>query len=62
MKTETEKQPVEPEAQPLKEEDLNEVSGGIFIFPRLQKCKYCGEEIAVSALDKHIKTVHPEKA
>lgn len=61
MNIEKEKQPVEPEEQPLKEEELDEVNGGIFLFSRSRKCEYCGKEVSALGLDTHKRTVHPEK-
>ena len=65
MKIEKEKQPVEPEAQPLKEEELNEVNGGgpgptdwIFV-PRPEKsaawtCSWCGEVMTQGDKQSHL--------
>ena len=61
MNIEKEKQPVEPEAQPLKEEELDEVNGGIFLFSRPQKCEYCGIVLSKLALETHKKTVHSKE-
>lgn len=58
MNTEKERQPVEPEAQPLQEEELNEVNGG---YPRQnpmfsqKRCPKCGQYFRIVYFDEHEK-------
>lgn len=63
MKTEKEKQPVEPEAQPLQEEELDKVSGGgpftnvnqLVARWGFDECPFCGKEFTSKAKLKYHK-------
>ncbi len=67
MKTEKEKLPVEPEAQPLKEEELNDVNGGAiamysnqFVARGERRCKFCGKDLMSPEALKAHKEICPQ--
>ncbi len=68
MKTEKEKLPVEPEAQPLKEEELNDVNGGgaatkmnQFVARGGEICQFCGKDFMSSGALKAHREICPKK-